>query len=54
MNIAKLPAKADNTVKENKNNGNLKNLAMLVAKRLSRCTGYFFSRVGHTHASLGA
>ena len=46
--VAMLPAKADNTVKENKNNTNLKQMGMLVSKRLFRCTGLFFSRVGHT------
>lgn len=46
-------SKADNTVRENKNNGCLKQLSMMVSKKLARCCGYFFSRVGHTRAALG-
>lgn len=48
-----LSDKADNTVRENKNNSVLKFLTTLICKRLVRFGGLLFSKVGHTHGILG-
>ena len=47
-------AKADNTVRENKNNTHLKFLSWLGLQRGLETTALFLHRVGHTHGPLGA
>lgn len=46
--------KADNCVRETKNQHCLKLAAWLLAKGKCRLAALLFSRVGHTHGSLGA
>ena len=46
--------KCDNTVRENKNNGCLKMMALLLAKSKMDFVSVLFPRVGHSHGSLGA
>lgn len=47
-------AKADNTVRENKNNCGMKMMTMLVGKHRLKVGGYLYGRVGHTHGCLGS
>lgn len=47
-------SKADNTVRETKNNGCLKMMALLLAKNKMDFAGLLFPRVGHSHGALGA
>ena len=46
-------SKADNCVRENKNNTVLKHLAHLVSEGKADMSALLFSRVGHTHCALG-
>lgn len=45
--------KADNCVRENKNNSTLKMMCYILHQRGLECTGLLFGRVGHTHGALG-
>lgn len=46
-------SKGDNCVRENKNNTVLKHLANVVSQGKADLAALMFSRVGHTHNSLG-
>ena len=48
-----IPGEADNTVRENKNNCQMKLMCALLQKQLLRVTALLFPRVGHSHGSLG-
>lgn len=45
--------KADNCVRENKNQTLIKTLCWLLLQKGLELTGVLFHRVGHTHGSLG-
>lgn len=48
-----IPGEADNTVRENKNNCQMKLMCALLQKQLLRVCSMLYPRVGHSHGSLG-
>lgn len=47
-------SKADNTVRENKNNGCMKMMTTLLQKEKMNFCSLLFPRVGHSHGALGS